>query len=44
MNSYYVPEIDLRIIRNNPEIVDKLRKNLSMNQKRNHYYSNRWIL
>lgn len=25
MNCYYIPEIDLRIIRNNPEIINKLR-------------------
>lgn len=26
MNCYYIPEIDLRIIRNNPQLVDKLRQ------------------
>lgn len=34
MNSYYVPEIDLRIIRNNPEIVDKLRKKFKHESKK----------
>ena len=34
MNCYYIPEIDLRIIRNNPQIVDKLRKKFQHKSKK----------
>jgi len=34
MNCYYIPEIDLRIIRNNPQIVDKLREKFKHKSKK----------
>ena len=34
MNCYYIPEIDLRIIRNNPEIVNKLHNTFQHESKK----------